>query len=91
MEPFGERLYSESQRLPARAEPSHHRHKEPPLGLGCGPFTRQGAALGRLVCRGIPAARSTLGAAGRGVCLREESGSEATSGGGIEGYRVSCP
>lgn len=63
------RLYSEPQRLPARADPSRPPSKEPPPGLGPWPLSCRGTALGDLVYRGAPAAGTALEAAGREGCL----------------------
>ncbi|XP_060227772.1 zinc finger protein 408 isoform X3 [Meriones unguiculatus] len=83
MEPFRRRPCSGPQRLPAWYEPCHPCFKEPPPGLGRGTLARQETALGGLVCRSAPAARTALGTSGRGLCLGEGRGIEATARGGL--------
>lgn len=84
MEPFRKRLCSGPRSLPAGYEPRHTCSKEPPPGLGRGPLTVQETALGGLVCRSTPAARTALGTPGRGGRLGEGGGSEDTARRGIE-------
>ncbi|XP_032344448.1 zinc finger protein 408 isoform X1 [Camelus ferus] len=72
MEPFRRRLCTGTQRLTSWDDPSHPQSKEPPPGLGPWPLTRRGAVLWDLVCRGILAAGTALGATGRRVCLGAE-------------------
>ena len=73
MEPVRRRLCPGPQRLPALADPSRPRSKEPPTGFSPWPITDGETALGGLVCRGASTAGGALGAAGRGgVRLRAE-------------------
>lgn len=86
MEPFCRRLCSGPQRLAGLADPSRPRFKDPPPRFSPWPLTRRETALGGLVCREASAARTALGAAGRGVCLGAEGRGSATKAGeGMQG------